>query len=435
MQLLSPPCRQPAGSRRLFPTCGLLPIACGLLLLIAHALHAQSVAPPPSPAPMAPPPEQQGSALEPAPPCIGCYRGFVYDSVFRIGAHFNGSWPGAPQFLKDTLHIGITQMYGQPYLYQFFYPTDTSDARVNWVHGLQRQFWRDVKAADLKVILQPGNVSAIAKGSKMSEAFFGQSTSDTIHRIDFATLGSNDGGIDRPERSFFWGGMFLQSPSLTTPQLMAGEPHWTAMGIAQLGYYLSSQSADTGKYDIAIALKIDTGATSFRSLSPDSLIAYVKVYRRIPVGQSICACNLFEYVDSLPVTKAVYLDTATSDPRAGNLYRDVTFSFRISEPAITAAAPLKIVLGTGDTVQAFTAGTYPKYVPRGGFLGWGMQRAPITGTQRIRLPGSTATAAAFATPSLRAATTILRRCLMLPPSSTMGTTATRSVPRARWMSR
>jgi|GEM_PF-2585691 len=52
---------------------------------------------------------------------------------------------------------------------------------------------------------------------------------------------------------------------------------------------------------------------SIENLNPDSLIAYVKVYRRIPVGQDTCGCNLYEYADSLSITKAVYLDTAKAD--------------------------------------------------------------------------------------------------------------------------
>ncbi len=344
-----------------------------LLAISWCSLHAQKpIRSPLSPPPQAPSPAKQmasiqGSTLPIAPPCTGCYQGFSFDTVFRMGAHFNGSWPGAPQFLKDSLHIGITQLYGQPYLHEFFRPEDIGDGRKQWFDSLRRENWRSIRSADLKVILQPGSVSAIAKGSEMSEAYFGQTSSDTIQRLVFSDMGQ-ESAIDRPLNSFIWGGVFPRSESPAPPLLMAGGPYWTAMGIAQNGYYLPSQSSETGKYDVAVTMKVANNE-NFEALDPDSLIAFVKIYRRIPVGQDICGCNLYEYVDMFNITKAVYLDTAKSDTTVGSLinpYRDVTYSFRINEPSLQINAPLKVVLGPGDTITALVPGTYPKYVPRGG---------------------------------------------------------------------
>jgi hypothetical protein len=139
------------------PPCRILASVCIPLILCCVALRAQSIYPPPSAPPPAPPPEQQRSALPPAPPCVGCYKGFTFDTVFRMGAHFNGSWPGALRMLKDTLHIGITQMYNQPFLRRVVVDTLSGDFRTAWFAKLVYGFWKGMKEADVKVILQPGD--------------------------------------------------------------------------------------------------------------------------------------------------------------------------------------------------------------------------------------------------------------------------------------
>ena len=131
-----------------------------LFALLYLPLRAQDH-PPAAMPPPAPPPEQQSArTLSPAD-CEGCYKGFRFDSTFRIGAHFNGAWPTAMKMAKDTLHIEITQLYNQRsslrrYLdstqWETVWPDSATDnatwkvyKRVRWIDSLNRQFWRGIR--------------------------------------------------------------------------------------------------------------------------------------------------------------------------------------------------------------------------------------------------------------------------------------------------
>lgn len=380
--------------------CRILPGSLLLLVMFCSMLRAQ--APLPLIPPPAPPPERQKHELPIAPPCTDCYKGFTFDSVFRIGAHFNGAWSGAAKIAKDSLHIEITQLYNQRSSLRGIldstkwttiwadsatdYPTWRVLKRGRWLDSVNRQFWRDIRAADLKVIVGPGWIPVISKSTEMSEAYFGQAgkdtytkgdwddpRNDTVHRVDYFDFGIAD-TMDREKDKFIWGGTFFKAAQDTAPVLMAGAHQYTQMALGAIDtsvYDLVGRKSDAGKYDISVAMKTSLDDPTFINLPPNGLIAYVKIYRRIPVGQDACGCQLYEVIDSLPITKAMYQDLQIADTSVGNNYRDFIFSRTFPEPTFLAKDSLKIERKPGEIITALVAGNnYPKYTPRGGFKAW-----------------------------------------------------------------
>jgi len=372
-----------------------------ILLLPTICIILQAQAPPPAlPAP-APPPEKQTSDYPAAPPCTDCYKGFRFDSTFRIGAHFNGSWAGAAQIATDSLHIEITQLYNErSSLRRFLDSTQwqmvTADsasnyfdwrwqARGRWADSLKRRFWRDIRAADLKVIIGPGWIPVISKSAELSEAYFGQAgkdnydidgwdspLNDTIHRIEFMEFGAAD-SMDREQDKFIWGGKFLKRENDTVPSLIVSGHQYTQMAFTDPDsslYQHVGHVADAGIYDVSVAIKVTQDSVFNNVLGPNSVVAYVNVYRRIPVGQDSCGCNLYEIVDSLTITKARYLDSAASDT-VGSGYRDIIFPLRFPDSTFFSASRLQIERKPGELITALDSGaTYPRYTSRGGFKAW-----------------------------------------------------------------
>lgn len=359
-----------------------------VMLLVAVPLPAQeNIYLPPAPMPALPPlsvlpPGTPITTLPPAPPCAGCYQGFRFDTAFYFGAHFNGNWPGAMRIARDTFHIDIIQFYlGSTSLNGYFDSTQwhpTWEGRARWVDSLRRNFYRDIDSSGMKFIYGPGYIPHIAKQAEGAEVYFGQAGGDTIpNQYNFTSVASTN-DTDRPARSFVWGGTFPLSTTPALPLRIAYGSRYSVQGLTIPGvdpvigtdirtklYEKINARSDSGAYDVTVTMKAD-GIPLL--MSDTTVLAFVKIYRRVGLGQDACNCNIYARIDSLAVTKGRYADSAMID---SNGYRNITFTLRFPSSTVTPSTTLKI-----DTDTALVAGvTVPRYRPSNGFAGWGTPAA------------------------------------------------------------
>ncbi len=327
-----------SSSRKLaeWPHSIVVALVVALLAFAAHNLHAQ--------APL--------------------YRGYDYDSTFRMGAH--------KLFFPDSgqaLHLEFTQTYTGPSSLHRYDPSRwAASGRARWADSLAYVFWRRVKnAAGFKAVFAPDWIPSLVDATKTSENQWWYEP-ELTHGYQFETRGATGHQESRIENYFVYPVTF---PSDTAPKatIMVGRPAYTWQGLGYGGYYnyatsstspgwpgppigplmefsptefLPAEPTDYRPYfDLTVALNISTGSDDFRDLDTSSVLAFAVLYRRDTTGQTVpdpdhpgkrkpasCLCNYYVPFDTFNITKGVYLDTNQSRPIPGTIYREPRHMFK-----------------------------------------------------------------------------------------------------------
>lgn len=324
-------------------------------------------------------------AQSPAP-----YHGFQRfdpgsDNEFPIGVHGGRS---RVKFLKDTLHIDFTQLYGQECnLAHLDSATWHGLAFPDSVtHAQDRDFYRAAYQETLKVVTSPCSIAELFDDCVAIENYYGWNV-DTVDAVGFTDPGYlSPGGVWRSDSTFFAtiasydtvpNRRFFGATLLTLyhgDTLMAGGSKHTYSGIhgAQNWNSRISKPDSSGYFDVMLTLKADPIITR-SEYSDDTVIAYALLYRRDTSGQwrndtiSDCGCNFYYPMRKYAITKSLYLneDSSRFDPVSG--YKEFTYTFRFLDTVRGFGTPLVVQHWSSsamDTIYRAGAGT-GRYNPVG----------------------------------------------------------------------
>jgi hypothetical protein len=261
---------------------------------------------------------------------VAPYHGFQRfdpesDTTFPIGVHGGRA---RLKFLKDTLHIDYTQLYGQECTLAYLDSNafHGASADTNLVNAQNRDFYRAAFAAKLKVVTAPCSVSELFDDCVALENYYGWNV-DTVDAVGFTdpgfylfpgwwrydeTFKTTIAQYDTVPNKRFFGATFL-TQYLHGDTLMAGGSKSTNVGLHNVqNWYSHVGKPDSSSYfDIALTLRADSITSS---LSPDTVLAYALLYRRDTSGQwrsdtiSDCGCNFYYPMRKYAITKGMYTD-------------------------------------------------------------------------------------------------------------------------------
>ncbi|MEP7218865.1 MAG: hypothetical protein ABI876_08100, partial [Bacteroidota bacterium] len=298
-------------------------------------------------------------------------KGYHFDSTFQMGA----LGLKYANIAADSLHLNYTRFYGGPVRYDSLGHTGF-DAE-------QRMIYQGIydHRATLKVVLPPAPIVDVIRAGNAAINDYGYNQ-DSIHGSQFGSLG-DVGPSDSIYNHHFWGKRVAAHPD-SAPALIAGRSCYTWNGLYLGGtdttllrtrvnnshYHDSSQY-----YDVTVTMIADSLASIVHPIGDNTLIAYLILYRRVMAGQPStcdCKCNFYSRFDSLPITKAMYLNSYL-DPNPNSPYRNVPCLFKFPKRDTVVfgrnlVIPITAIRGdtairTGDSVISYepTGGLHMDY--------------------------------------------------------------------------
>jgi len=303
------------------------------------------------------PPEVGRAQQSSSPP----YRGFQFDSLFRVGADdfsmTNMAW------LKDSLRLDFIRMYGGPSRVTdtLLFTTDPDAADTAWILALNHQRtawfnrlllarWHELWQIGLKVVYAFDPIAELQSRSRAVEGLYDYDPA-YVHAASFAR--KNDTAHFAVLNDTLFGGFAhairIDSSSSAGLTFAAGQMKFANRGLTLAALdtttYRTYVDSVERRHELAVAIRVLDQFLG-PELHDTTQLAEIHLFARDTIWQSekdSCRCAFFTPFDTVRITRGTYDSIAIHSPWAmGSAFRDIIHTFTFPDDTLYGAGDTNI---------------------------------------------------------------------------------------------